>query len=127
MDNYNHQNLFPANTVMNATVNSTAAQIYKCITFSIQVVFTGTPSGSFKLQASDDKAYGGTAQFGNQGQGVPTNWTDIAGSTFTVAAAGNVAWDYSWPGFTFVRIVYTDSSGGTSTAVITSSTFNGKG
>jgi len=93
--------------------------------FDIQVFFTGTPTGTFHLEASNDPA----AQAVSRGMqyNLPTNWTTIANSTFTVSAAGNCQWDYSWPGFNFVRVVFTDASGGTSTGTITSCTFNAKG
>jgi hypothetical protein len=35
-------------------------------------------------------------------------------------------WDYYGPGFNWVRVQYTDTSGGSSTAVIATATFNGK-
>lgn len=114
---------------MNTTLNSTACQVYGAFAFSIQIFFTGTPTGSFKLQMSDYHAYSGQPSTAGTGLNAPPPsgmWTDIANSAFTVTAAGNVAWDYSWPGFNWVRVVYTDTSSGASTAIITSSTFNGK-
>lgn len=116
----NVPNLIPLNTVMNATINSVAQQVYNAFIFSIQIVFTGTPTGSFKLQASSDPAFSGMPN-------EPTHWTDIANSTFAVTAAGNVMWNNLQPGYNWVRVVYTDTSSGSSTAIITDSTFNAKG
>lgn len=110
---------------MNATINSNPCQLLDSFSFSIQVVFTGTPTGTFKLQASVDPAAASVGS-GNK-LNPPVHWTDIAGSSFTVAAAGNCAWDYFFPGFNWVRVVYSDGSSGASTAIITSCTFNGKG
>lgn len=113
---------------MNTTLNSTAIQVWNAISFSIQIFFTGTPTGNFKLQMSDDAAYSGVPNTNGSGLNVaPVKWTDISSSSFTVSAAGNVAWDYSWPGFNWVRVVYTDTSSGTSTAIITTATANVKG
>jgi hypothetical protein len=89
--------------------------------YSIQVVFTGTPTGTFKLQASCDSCL--IADFPN----FPTNWQDITDSPFTVSSAGDYVWNVFDVMYNWVRVVYTDASGGTSTAVITSCTFNGKG
>jgi hypothetical protein len=122
---YNVPNIIPASTVMNTTINSAPKQLLDSYIFDIQVFFTGTPTGTFHLEASNDPAAESVAR--GQLYALPTNWTTIANSTFTVAAAGNVEWDYSWPGFNWVRVVYTDGSGGTSTAIITSCTFNAKG
>ncbi len=56
MKPFNLPNIIPVNTVMNATINSQAVQVYNAFSFGIQIVFTGTPTGSFKLQASCDSA-----------------------------------------------------------------------
>lgn len=122
---YNVPNIIPASTVMNATINSSPMQLLDSFIYSLQIFFTGTPAGSFKLQASDDPAAAAVSNFNKTS--LPTNWSDVANSSITVSAAGNVMWDYSWPGYNWVRAVYTDTSGGTSTAIITSSTFNAKG
>jgi hypothetical protein len=118
----NIQNLIAAGTVMNTTLNGQAVSLQKIYNFSIQIVFTGTPTGSFKLQGSND-SYAIPA---NTNPNLPVNWTDVANSSFTVSAAGNVMWDYGMCGFDYVRVVYTDTSSGSSTAIITVSTFNGK-
>jgi hypothetical protein len=121
---YNTPNIIPAATVLNTTVNSTPMQLYEMYGFSIQVVFTGTPTGTFKLQASDDPVYASNIPAGAR---VVTNWTDIDGSDQVVTAAGSVMWSATDAMYNFVRVVYTDASAGASTAVIASCTFNGKG
>ncbi len=103
---------------MNTTINSTAISLQTTDNFSIQVTFTGTPTGMFKLQASNDPY--------STYQQAPTNWTDIESTQQTVAAAGSVMWNYSQAGFNYVRCVYTDGSSGASTATITAASFNGK-
>jgi hypothetical protein len=127
MQQRNQPNIIPAGTVMNATIDSIACQLQNALGYAIQIFFTGTPTGSFKLQSSCDNPANVTASGGKATQFLPTNWTDIANSTFTVAAAGNVEWNVTWDMGAWVRVVYTDSSGGSSTATITSSTFNSKG
>lgn len=124
MDIFNVPNIIPASTVMNATINSSPMQLQLGFSYSVQIFFTGTPTGTFKLQASNDPA-----TFAVTTQNIPTslNWTDVANSSFTVAAAGNVMWDYSFPGYNWIRVVYTDGSSGSSTAIITTATFNSKG
>lgn len=124
---FNIPNIIPAGTVMNATINSIPLQVYNGIIFSLQIFFSGTPAGSFKLQASDDPAAAAVANAVYTSLTLPKNWSDISGSGASVSAAGDVGWNYRDPGFNWVRVVYTDSSGGTSTAAITSSVFNEKG
>ena len=126
MQQYNKPNIIPAGTVLNTTVNSQPMQLQNMLGYAIQIFFTGTPTGSFKLESSCDNSANFTATGGAATQFTPTHWTDIANSTFVVTAAGNVEWNTTWDMGSFVRVVYTDTSGGTSTAVIASATFNGK-
>lgn len=127
---YNKENFFAANTVLNTTRNSLAMQLENMFGFAIQVVFTGTPNGVFKLQASCDPVPNARETVGANGviTFTPTNWTDVDDSSFTVIAAGSCFWNYSGTvNWSFVRSVYTDSSSGSSTAIITSSRLTGKG
>lgn len=120
----NVQNIIPADTVLNANINSSPMPLYQVYGYSIQAVYTGTPTGTFKLQASSDPVFPG-----NKGpnSNFVTNWTDVANSSVTVTAAGNYMWNVTDVMYNFVRLVYTDGSAGASTAVITVSTFNAKG
>lgn len=130
MNTYTKLNIIPASTVMNTTINSLAMQLENMFGFAIQIVFTGTPTGSFKLQASCDPVPNPSLTVGSNGvvTYVPSHWSDVSGSSISVAAAGDVFWNYAnnvnW---TYVRVQYTDNSGGASTATITSAVFNGKG
>jgi hypothetical protein len=126
MKPYNFPNVITANQVLNASFFSQAMQLYSSYNFSIQVVFTGTPTGTFFLQASADPMYSGYPG-GSTAPATPTNWSTIADSDFVVSAAGDCFWNYSYPGFNWVRIGYTDGSAGASTAVVTSSVINIKG
>lgn len=124
---YNYPNIIPASTVMNTTINSLAMQIQNHLFYCIQIAFTGTPTGSFKLQGSCDNSATKTAAA--QFPYAVTNWTDIPSSTQMVTGAGSVLLrdPAFYAEYNFVRAVYTDTSSGTSTAIITVSTFNAKG
>ena len=119
---YNKPVIIPANTIMNTTINSQALELLNMYGYSIQVVFTGTPTGTFKLQASSDPVNGVSS-----GLNTPVNWTDVANSSQSLTAAGNYMWNVFDVMYNWVRLVYQDTSGGTSTAIITVSQFNGKG
>lgn len=103
--------------VMNTNFNSAPydmQQVYGC---AIQAYWTGTPTGTLKLQASCDPAT--SYNSGNAaGSNVVTNWTDIAGSSQVVSAAGNFIWNNFDIMYTWIRLVYTDGSSGASTAVL---------
>jgi hypothetical protein len=126
---YNTTSMLPATTVLNASFNGPARQLENMFGYSIQVVFTGTPNGTFKLQASADPVTAAGQVFGANGAVTytPTNWSDVSLSPVIVSAAGNYMWNVIDTMYNYVRLVYTDASGGVSTAVLTVSTFNGKG
>lgn len=89
--------------------------------FSIAFVVTGTPTGTVKLQASNDPETNTTVPLDT-----PINWVDITGSDATVTAAGEVLWDAHDIAYNYVRVIYTDTSGATSLATA-NIIFNGKG
>lgn len=110
-------------TSMGASFNMNPVYLGHICNYALQLVFTGTPAGTFKLQCSNDP--GRPIAPGKIPQSdTVENWTDIAGSSQTVSAAGNITWDVQNAGYTWVRVVYTRSS---STGSVTSARFNVKG
>jgi hypothetical protein len=126
---YNVPNIIPASTVLNTTVNSLAMQLMEIADYSIQVVFTGTPTGTFQLQVSNETVAPKNMVVGANGVITysPANWTNLTSSSSLVSAAGDITWNYANAGYTFVRVNYADGSSGESTAIVTVCTFNGKG
>lgn len=118
---YNIQ--FETNRAMNANHNSTPEQLWNIIGYAIQVVMTGTPTGTFKLQGSCDPATQGP---GGANENNPSNWSDIANTSQAVSGAGTYMWNINEIYYNWVRLVYTDGSSGMSTATF-NATFNGKG
>lgn len=101
-----------SSVLMNTTINSDAIPLPNEYGYAIQATYTATPTGILKLQASND-----AFKYANDAQPqVPTNWTDIDNSSLAISASGNMMWNVTGSFYTFVRLVYTDSSGGTSTA-----------
>ncbi len=107
--------------VLSTNRTSSIAQLKDMVGFAIQAVVTGTPTGTFKLQGSCDPV-----ELGPPPLVPPTNWTDVANTSTAVTAAGSILWNLTDQMYNWVQIVYTDTSGGTSAAVVTA-TFNGKG
>lgn len=100
------------NVLMNTSLATAATALQDIYGYTVQAVWTGTPTGTFKLQASNDPFKYVTPNVTQ----VPTHWTDIADSSITITAAGDYMWNVIGAFYPFVRLVYTDTSGGTSTA-----------
>ena len=117
------------NQALNVNSNSQYQPLKSIPMYAIQAIITGTPTGSIKLQASADPETNDT-QVNSTGLPPavgPINWVDVTGSTFVVTTLnGSVMWNVDFAGYNYVRVSYTDTSGGVSTATMTI-TFNGKG
>lgn len=103
---------------MGASAASSPINMYKIEAFAVQVVWTGSPVGTITLESSCDK---GSDMIGT---GV-TTWDPVSGaSQATSGAAGSVTFNYTAkPGYNWLRVVYTRTSG---TGVL-SAKYNGKG
>lgn len=108
-------------SILNAAVTSAAIPLKSIFMYSIGVVVAGTPTGVLKLQVSNDPETNDSIPLPP-----PTNWYDLANSSNTLSAAGNTFYNISDVAYNYVRIVYTDGSGGTSTATM-SAIINAKG
>ena len=107
-------------TDMTSNITGPAIWLSHIANYAIQLVFTGAPNGTFKLQASVDEP-----SKVNPAATVPTNWTDISASSQAITASGDHMWQVENAGYTFVRLVWTDSASGVST--VTSCRFMVKG
>lgn len=109
------------------SVNRQSDPIYlgHIIAYSIQIFFTGTPDGVFKLQFSNDLGRP-TADSEADRDFQITNWTDIGGSSQIISAAGDLGYNVENAGYRWVRLVWEATTPGTS-PVITSARANLKG
>lgn len=117
-----------SNILLNTNYNSPYQQLKNIYTYSIAAIITGTPTGTIALQASNDPETNDTQNNSTNlpPTVAPTNWVTITGSTFTLTAAGETLFNVDAVGYNYVRVTYTDTSGGTSTARL-AIIFNGKG
>lgn len=109
----------------NMAVNITSDPIWlgHIANFSIQIVFTGTPTGQFKLQMSNDDGRPSASTEAARDYQV-NNFTDIVGSQQQITEAGNHGYTVQNTGYRWVRLVYTAGSG---SGTITTTRFNVKG
>lgn len=98
-------------------VNSNPIRLDQIYGFAVQAVWTGTPTGTFKLQASCDTPPN-QSQVANGGPDPITHWDDIANSSYAVGgSAGSYTWNFNGSFYNYMRLVYTNASGtGTVTA-----------
>lgn len=100
---------------ISVTVNSKVLGLELILSYAVQAIFTGTPDGTFKLQASNDPypdASFGLAAF------VPTNWVDVADSSVTQTDTTPIMINYQFPGYRWVRAVFTPNGGSAGTMTI---------
>lgn len=95
---------------MSSSFNLKAVWLGHIANYAIQLVFTGSPQGNFKLQASNDVG-NPTAQTEAERQAAIVNWTDIDDSAQTISAAGNHMWTVQNAGYNWVRVVWTQTGG----------------
>ena len=118
----NNENLLEIDGVA-ASVDLSTSQVLKpvwlghIVNYSIQLVFTGTPAGNFKLQVSNDPGRPNAASEVQQTEDI-VHWTDVADSATTVSAAGDIMYDVINSGTEWVRVVWTATGAGT-TPVLT--------
>ena len=116
---YNKQIM--TNQPLNVSFNSPFSPLKSIILYTMAFNVTGTPNGTVKLQASNDPETNDTqysAVTNLPPTQVPVNWADIENSTFVLTASGTTMWNVRDIGYNYVRVVYTDSSGGTSAATV---------
>lgn len=88
---------------MNADITSIAKNIDESVSYSVQAVFTGSPVGSIELQGSNDVE--------TSSANPPSNWTTITDSITAVTEAGSYLINVEFPAYSWVRLVYTFTSG----------------
>jgi hypothetical protein len=106
----NNEDLLNGNPVsLGTSANLKAIWLGHIANYAIQLVFTGTPNGTFKLQASNDEV--DPRMPIAQIEAGLVNWTDIADSGQLITAAGNHTWTVENAGYAWVRVVWTQISG----------------
>lgn len=91
--------------------------------YAIQLVFSGTPDGTFSLECSNDRGNINAQSKAEQSEGV-VNWTTIAGSASVITAAGDITWNAENVGYLWVRVKFDFSA---STGSLDSAVANMKG
>jgi len=113
------------NVPLNTNVNGPAVPLKNIYMYAMVALISGTPTGTIKLQASNDPETNDAQPLGIPFP-PPTHWVDITNSSFAVSSSGETMWNVSEVAYNYVRVVYIDASGGTSTATMTV-IVNGKG
>ncbi len=101
------------NAVMTGTseVDSSPITIDQIFGYAVQAIWTGTPNGTMLLQASCD-APARETQTSNGGPDVVTNWSDITGTSITIAgSSGNFMWNLDGTFYRYFRLKYVNTSG----------------
>lgn len=83
------------NATMSGNITSIPIQLNQDFAYAVAAVWTGTPVGTLKLQASIDNV----------------TYIDITGSPTPVSGPGNFMWNVEVCAYQFARMVYTATSG----------------
>jgi len=86
--------------------------------FSVQLFFTGTPTGVFRLQVSNDRG-----KSPDSSEGVD-NWSLYSGSSQVITEAGDHTWSVMGSSSRWVRVQWLS---GSTPGSLTSAIFNSKG
>jgi hypothetical protein len=76
--------------------------------YSITASVTGSPTGTLKLQASNNAFNPGRVDLTENSDAV---WVDVTGSSQAVSASGSFMWNTSSAYYRAVRVVWTRSGG----------------
>ena len=104
-----HVNLLPGEAIAADNFTSQGFYVGHIANYATQVVLTGSPVGVVKLQVSCDLG-NPNASFPNGDDNV-TNWVDLSGATANISGAGTVLMNLVDSGYSWVRLVYTHTSG----------------
>lgn len=95
---------------MSASFELPPVYLANIVNYSIQLEFTGAPTGTYSLQCSND--HGKAVLPGKIDQyNAVNNWTEIKGSAQDISEAGDHTWNVENAGYLWVRVVYAPDSG----------------
>ncbi len=103
------------NGSMSGNVTSNGIDLQQEWIYSIQALWSGSGIGELKLQVSNDNPsppLSGPA--GTDPAAKVVNWTTYSGSASSTSAtsgSSNFMWNVVYPGYRWVRVVYTATSG----------------
>lgn len=87
---------------MAVSIASLPVNLQFYVFFSIQALWTGTPTGTLLVQISNDDPNIVT----------PLNWSTYTGSSQSLTgSAGDFMWNFFPTGYNWARLIYTASSG----------------
>jgi hypothetical protein len=102
-----------------ASATGLAIDVNQVVSASFQIVCgDATAAGTVKLQMSNDLPVGARNQF------VPLNWVDVPSATTTVALGAAPPIVIAAMAFSYIRAVFTRTSGGSTTIVVNMNTLS---
>lgn len=102
------------------TITSAPIPLDQIYGYAIQASWTGTPTGTFSLQASSESPPT-QSQVANGGPDNITLWDTIANSSYSIAgSSGTYMWNVNLAFYRYVQLVYTNTSGTGSLSAIMS-------
>lgn len=102
----------PADVSLASSVDSQPYSVEFLTHGSIQAVWSGTPTGTLKLQVSNNAFKDNVGTDDSNSWNAGATWEDLPGSSCdTGGAAGHHMWELWKCGYEAIRVVYTRSAG----------------
>ena len=90
------------NADMSGTITSPSQALNISFGYSIQAIYSGSPSGIIKLRVCNDNY----------------NFVDLADSSITISSSGSWVWNVPEAMYLYTRVVYTPTTGSGSLSLI---------
>jgi len=99
-----------SSVTMTGSVSSWGFDLQQAWAYSFQAVWSGSPLGTIKLQASNENVIVGPT--GTNPAQYVNNWTDLNSNiSSTTGVSGSILWNIQEPGYRWVRLAYSHGSG----------------
>jgi hypothetical protein len=104
-----HNNNLKLNgTDMTSNIISDPIYVGNIINYSIQLVYTGSPNGSFSIQVSNDIV----DSIKDVKASDIVNWTTLSSTSTNITSSGDMIYEIPDITYQWIRLVWTDSSSG---------------
>lgn len=101
-----NNSIFTNADMSQAVITSAPIQLFNCFGYAVQLVFTGSPVGTFTVKVSCDPF-----PANQSGVASPSHFTLLADSDLLVSGAGDLMYNVNECNYNWFQVIYTKTSG----------------